>query len=89
MAFSLAFAPGGFYRCDDRVTIRGYSPKPYSGDIVLFVATEMGIELNTDYVSGWRQATSGNVQTIWLPGGHASAFVEPHLSVFARAKRCF
>lgn len=64
--------------------IRGYSPKPYKGDIAVFVATEMDLELRIDYVKPWRGATLGDVQVIWLPGGHTTAFAEPNLSVFAQ-----
>ena len=64
--------------------IRGYTPKPYKGDIAVFVATEMDLELQTDYVGPWRDATSGKVHVVFLPGGHASAFVEPNLAIFAQ-----
>jgi len=62
--------------------IRGYSPKPYKGDIAVFLATDTNLGLSVD-VSPWRNTTSGNVQVIWLPGDHATAFVEPNLRFFA------
>ena len=64
--------------------IRNHSPKPYRGDIAIFVAHEMDLELQLDYVTPWREATSGNVKVIRLPGGHSTAFVEPNLAVFAQ-----
>jgi acyl transferase domain-containing protein/thioesterase domain-containing protein len=63
--------------------IRGYSPKPYKGDIAVFLATDTNLGLSVD-VSPWRNATSGDVQVIWLPGDHATAFVEPNLTSFAQ-----
>jgi thioesterase domain-containing protein/malonyl CoA-acyl carrier protein transacylase/acyl carrier protein len=62
--------------------IRGYSPKPYKGDIAVFLATDTNLGLSVD-VNPWHDATSGNVQVIWLPGDHATAFVEPNLTIFA------
>jgi acyl transferase domain-containing protein/thioesterase domain-containing protein len=67
--------------------IRAYSPKPYKGDIAVFLGTETDLELQSGDITSWRNATSGTVHEIWLPGGHASAFVEPHLSVFAQELR--
>jgi phthiocerol/phenolphthiocerol synthesis type-I polyketide synthase E len=63
--------------------MRGYSPKPYQGDIAIFLAKDTNLGLETD-VSTWRDATSGNLQVIWLPGDHFSAFAEPNLTVFAQ-----
>jgi amino acid adenylation domain-containing protein len=67
--------------------IRGYSPKEYSGDIAVFLATEANFGRDADYVVPWMGLTSGNVRTIWLPGDHASAFAEPNISFFARELR--
>ena len=63
--------------------IRAYSPKPYKGDIAVFLAADTNLGLQCD-LSLWRNATSGKVQLIWLPGGHDTAFTEPNFEVFAR-----
>ena len=63
--------------------MRGYSPKPYQGDIAVFLAKDTNLGLDAD-VSTWRDATSGNLQVVWLPGDHFSAFAEPNLAVFAQ-----
>jgi hypothetical protein len=66
---------------DDRVLDR-YHPHVYPGKIILFQA---GYTVNTRQLAqGWDKLADAGVETIEIPGDHASIFSAAHASCLAR-----
>ena len=67
--------------------VKDYTPQTYSGDITLFLATD----LTADYDShdGWRELVRGEIETYEIPGNHINIIKEPHVGALAeKLKSC-
>jgi len=66
-----------------------YAPRPYSGDITLFRASEKSLRGVHDAYAGWRELAEGKLEVVEIPGGHVSMLSEPQVAVLAeRLKAC-
>ena len=66
-----------------------YSPKPYSGDITLFRASEKSLRGVNDTYAGWRDLATGKLEVVEIPGGHVSMLGEPQVAELAeQLKAC-
>src|SRR5438552_2955291 len=65
--------------------VKDYTPQTYSGDITLFLATD----LTADYDShdGWRELVRGEIETYEIPGNHINIIKEPHVGALAEKLR--
>ncbi|XGV94366.1 MAG: condensation domain-containing protein (plasmid) [Leptolyngbya sp. BL-A-14] len=55
-----------------RTTYKTYAPRPYSGHIVLFRATETPPGYHTDFYLGWDKVAMNGVKVFKIPGHHTS-----------------
>ena len=69
----------------NRTAVRHYSPKPYSGDIILFKSIEDG--LNSPY--GWRELIGGELTEVMIPGDHIEIMREPHVETLAKKLKSY
>jgi thioesterase domain-containing protein len=58
-----------------------YAPRPYSGPITLFKASEQLSDVRQDL--GWGDLAAGGLVVRTAPGNHYSMLREPHIQVLA------
>jgi len=65
--------------------VKDYEPQVYSGDVTLFLATD----LTADYDSkdGWRELVKGQINTHEIPGNHLNIIKEPGVRTLAEKLR--
>jgi thioesterase domain-containing protein/acyl carrier protein len=61
-----------------------YSPRPYSGAVLLFRPQSRPAGDRADAASRWRQLAPG-LRVVDVPGNHVEMFREPHVAVMAEA----
>ena len=61
------------------VASRTYRPRPYSGDITLFRATQQPRGIYKDLTLGWRDLASGALEIHEVAGSHGTLVVEPRV----------
>lgn len=62
-----------------------YQPRGYSGDVVLFRATERGPGSPKSQFLGWEQVVSGGITIIDVPGKHSTLLRDPSVRLVATA----
>ncbi|HYX27924.1 MAG TPA: amino acid adenylation domain-containing protein [Pyrinomonadaceae bacterium] len=65
--------------------VRDYQPQVYSGDTVLFLATDL--TSNYDLKDGWRELVKGRIETHEIPGNHLNIIKEPGVRTLAAKLR--
>ena len=58
--------------------------KPYSGQIVLFCASDVPDLPGFDVSNGWNTIATRAVKVVFVPGDHISMFREPHVNALGR-----
>jgi amino acid adenylation domain-containing protein len=64
---------------------RAYLPGPYAGDITVFRTAKTTWLAGFRRDLGWRPFVSGDVNSVLLPGNHATMFEPPHLEALVAA----
>jgi thioesterase domain-containing protein/acyl carrier protein len=62
-----------------RYAFKHYQPGSYSGDVVLFRATERGPGSPASLFLGWEDVVSGGIDIIDVPGKHGTMLSEPNV----------
>lgn len=65
--------------------VKDYEPQIYSGDVTLFLATDMTADY--DSKDGWRELVRGRIDTFEIPGNHLNIIKEPGVQVLAENLR--
>jgi non-ribosomal peptide synthetase component F/thioesterase domain-containing protein len=63
---------------------RAYTPRPYTGELLLFRAEGRTAEYGIDVTLGWREVVGTNIRVICCPGSHTSMMDKPHVEVLAK-----
>lgn len=66
----------------DKARVR-YVPRPYSGPVVLFRASEQLSGLMTDSTLGWKDVLNGNFEIFEVPGHQETMLSDPNVSSLA------
>lgn len=64
--------------------MREYTPRDYTGDVVLFTAADQGDGVDYPPHLGWEGFVKGDLRLVTIPGEHLTIFQEPHVTEFAR-----
>ncbi len=72
------------------IALGKYDPQIYPGKIVLFRASEMKEESETDLTLGWQALSNQPVELHFIRGNHYTMLTKPHVQVLAEGLRtCF
>jgi len=63
---------------------RTYTPRPYTGELLLFRAEGRTAEYGIDITLGWREVAGNNIRVICCPGSHTSMMDKPHVEELAK-----
>ena len=63
---------------------RAYTPRPYTGELLLFRAEGRTAEYGIDVTLGWREVVGNNIRVICCPGSHTSMMDKPHVEELAK-----
>ena len=66
-----------------------YRPQPYSGQVVLFSATEQASKSTSDSSNGWGQLVGENIDIYKIPGDHYSIIQEPNVEILATGLKSY
>jgi thioesterase domain-containing protein len=64
------------------LALHAFRPDPYLGEVWNYVAQDEP-RSHQDPSLGWRSQVSGLLQTVTLPGGHRTMFVQPYVNALA------
>jgi thioesterase domain-containing protein len=67
---------------------RSYTPRRYSGQLTLFIASQREITMHRLLDLGWGPYADGGVDTYEAPGDHSNLVSEPYVGALAEQMRC-
>jgi thioesterase domain-containing protein len=62
---------------------KGYAPRTYPGNIVLFRASLSAPGITADPLGGWAPHVTGNIASVSVPGEHLTIFKNPYAAALA------
>ncbi len=69
------------------VAVRGYEPKPFAGNVVLFWSGTEDQEGNQASALGWHDLVPTGLEIHRVPGSHRGMFAEPNVEALAKVLR--
>jgi amino acid adenylation domain-containing protein len=63
--------------------LRSYQVRRYRGDITLLRPGDIAVPPGSDPSCGWRDLTSGTIETLFIPGDRSTMFLMPNLALLA------